>query len=36
MTKSGADAHLRHIFGDYMQLPDLSKQTPHVAELEFF
>ena len=31
-----ADAHLRHIFGDYMQLPDLSKQTPHVAELEFF
>ena len=31
-----ADAHLRHIYGDYMQLPDLSKLAPHVGELEFF
>lgn len=31
-----ADAHLRHIFGDYMQLPDLSKLSPHVAKLEFY
>ena len=30
------DAHLRHIFGDYMQLPDLDKLTPHVGKLEFF
>ena len=31
-----ADAHLRHIFGDYMQLPDLSKLAPHVGKLEFY
>ena len=31
-----ADAHLRHIFGDYMQLPDLEKLAPHVGKLEFF
>jgi lipopolysaccharide cholinephosphotransferase len=31
-----ADAHLRHIFGDYMQLPDLTKLAPHVGKLEFF
>ena len=31
-----ADAHLRHIFGDYMQLPDLDKLALHVGELEFF
>ena len=31
-----ADAHLRHIFGDYMQLPDLEKLAPHVGALEFF
>ena len=31
-----ADAHLRHIFGDYMQLPDLNKLTPHVGKLEFY
>jgi lipopolysaccharide cholinephosphotransferase len=31
-----ADAHLRHIFGDYMQLPDLQKLAPHVGELDFF
>jgi len=31
-----ADAHLRHIFGDYMQLPDLNKLAPHVGKLEFF
>ena len=30
-----ADAHLRHIFGDYMQLPDLNKLTLHVGKLEF-
>ena len=30
-----ADAHLRHIFGDYMQLPDLSKLALHVGKLEF-
>jgi lipopolysaccharide cholinephosphotransferase len=30
------DAHLRHIYGDYMQLPDLSKLAPHVNTLEFF
>ena len=30
-----ADAHLRHIFGDYMQLPDLNKLAPHVGKLEF-
>lgn len=31
-----ADAHLRHIFGDYMQLPDLTKLAPHVGKLEFY
>ena len=31
-----ADAHLRHLFGDYMQLPDLNKLAPHVGKLEFF
>lgn len=31
-----ADAHLRHLFGDYMQLPDLSKLSLHVAHLEFY
>ena len=31
-----ADAHLRHLYGDYMQLPDLNKLAPHVARLEFF
>ena len=31
-----ADAHLRHIYGDYMQLPDLNKLTPHVAQLEMW
>ena len=31
-----ADAHLRHIYGDYMQLPDLNKLAPHVGELEFY
>lgn len=31
-----ADAHLRHLYGDYMQLPDLSKLAPHVARLEFY
>ena len=31
-----ADAHLRHIFGDYMQLPDLEKLSPHVGQLEFY
>jgi lipopolysaccharide cholinephosphotransferase len=30
------DAHLRHIFGNYMQLPDLEKLAPHVGALEFF
>lgn len=31
-----ADAHLRHLYGDYMQLPDLSKLALHVAKLELF
>ena len=31
-----ADAHLRHIFGDYMQLPDLNKLALHVGKLEFY
>ena len=31
-----ADAHLRHIYGDYMQLPDLNKLAPHVGKLEFY
>ena len=31
-----ADAHLRHIFGDYMQLPDLDKLKPHVGQIEIF
>jgi lipopolysaccharide cholinephosphotransferase len=33
---ANADAHLRHIYGDYMQLPDLNKLAPHVGELEFY
>jgi lipopolysaccharide cholinephosphotransferase len=33
---ANADAHLRHIFGDYMQLPDLNKLAPHVGKLEFY
>ena len=31
-----ANAHLRHIFGDYMQLPDLNKLALHVGKLEFY
>ena len=31
-----ADAHLRHLYGDYMQLPDLNKIAIHVGKLEFF
>lgn len=31
-----ADAHLRHLYGDYMQLPDLNKLAPHVGKLEFY
>ena len=31
-----ANAHLRHIFGNYMQLPDLNKLALHVGKLEFF
>ena len=31
-----ADAHLRHIFGDYMQLPDLEKLNLHVGQIEIF
>ena len=31
-----ADAHLRHLYGDYMQLPDLNKLAIHVGKLEFF
>jgi len=31
-----ADAHLRHLFGDYMQLPDLNKLKLHVSKLEFY
>jgi len=31
-----ADAHLRHLFGDYMKLPDLNKLALHVGKLEFF
>ena len=31
-----ADAHLRHIFGDYMQLPDLDKLKPHVGQIEIY
>jgi len=30
-----ADAHLRHLYGDYMQLPDLNKLALHVGQLEF-
>ena len=33
---NNTDAHLRHIFGDYMQLPDLDKLSPHVDKLEFY
>jgi lipopolysaccharide cholinephosphotransferase len=31
-----ADAHLRHLFGDYMKLPDLNKLAPHVGKLEIY
>ncbi len=31
-----ADAHLRHLFGDYMKLPDLNKLAPHVEQLEIY
>jgi lipopolysaccharide cholinephosphotransferase len=31
-----ADAHLRHLYGDYMKLPDLNKLAIHVGKLEFF
>jgi len=31
-----ADAHLRHLFGDYMKLPDLNKLAPHVDKLEIY
>jgi len=31
-----ADAHLRHLYGDYMQLPDLTKLKPHVGQIEIY
>ncbi len=31
-----ADAHLRHLYGDYMKLPDLNKLAIHVGKLEFY
>ena len=31
-----ADAHLRHLYGDYMKLPDLNKLAIHVGKLEVF
>lgn len=33
-----ADSHivLQHLYGDYMQLPDLEHLTPHVQKLEFY
>ena len=31
-----ADAHLRHIYGNYMQLPDLTKLKPHVGQIEIY
>ena len=31
-----ADAHLRHLYGDYMKLPDLNKIAIHVGKLEFY
>ena len=31
-----ADAHLRHLYGDYMQLPDLNNISPHVGKLEIY
>ena len=31
-----ADAHLRHIYGDYMQLPDLDKVNLHVGQIEIY
>jgi lipopolysaccharide cholinephosphotransferase len=31
-----ADALLRRLYGDYMQLPDLSKLNLHVSKLEFY
>ena len=31
-----ADLLLRRLYGDYMQLPDLTKLAPHVAHLEFY
>ena len=32
---ANADALLRRLYGDYMQLPDPSKINLHVAQLEF-
>ena len=31
-----ADHLLRGIYGDYMQLPDLSTVAPHASKLEFY
>ena len=31
-----ADALLRRLYGDYMQLPDLSKLKLHVSKLDFY
>ena len=31
-----ADAHLRHIYGEYMQLPDLDKVNLHVGQIEIY
>ena len=33
---ANADMLLRRIYGDYMQLPDLSRLSLHVAQLEFY
>lgn len=29
-----ADAYLRHMYGDYLRLPDLDKLAPHTGEVE--
>lgn len=33
-----ADSHkvLQHLYGDYMQLPDLDYLEPHVQRIEFY
>ena len=36
MAPHDSDRMLRHIYGDYMKLPDLSQLKPHTGSIEIY